>query len=95
MPGCGLLVSLVRRLLLDLHPYGINDSDRIFSLNYNQVARKLVLKLTVIFRHLVKGGSISGILEISRCYPCVEKSFSSDVGDYKPISITPHLSKVI
>ena len=34
------------------------------------------------------------MLEISRCCHCVKRS-SSDVGDYRPISITPLLSKVL
>ena len=43
----------IRRLLLDLDPYGGNDPDGMFPLFYKQVTRELTSKLAVIFRHLV------------------------------------------
>ena len=49
--------SFVRSLLLDLDPYGGNDSNGMLSLFNKQVAREPVSKLTVIFRYLVRGGS--------------------------------------
>ena len=49
------LSSFVRSLLLDRNPYGRNEPDGMLLLFYKQVARKLAHKVTVIFRHLVKG----------------------------------------
>ena len=46
--------NFIRSLLLKLDSCGGNDLDGMFSLLYKQVARKLVPKLAVIFRHLVK-----------------------------------------
>ena len=48
--------SFLQSLLLDLDPDCENDPDGMFSLFYNQVARKQAPKLTVIFRQMVKGG---------------------------------------
>ena len=80
--------SFVCRLPLD--PYGGNDSDRMFPHFCKQVAWELAPKLAVIFIHRFRGGSLRRRLA-KRIYP---KESSSDIGDYRHISITSVLSKV-
>ena len=52
----GFQSSSIHSLLLDLDPYGRNDSDGTFPHIYKQVARELAHMLAVIFKCLVKGG---------------------------------------
>ena len=61
---------------------------------YKQVARELVPKLAVIFRHLVRGGSFPACWRLADVVPVPKGSAFSDVSDFRPISITPVLSKV-
>ena len=84
----------VRSLLLDLDIYGRNDPDEMFPLFYKQVARNLVPKLAVIFNHLVKGGSFPACWRIADVDPETNESSSSDVEDYRPMSITSLLANV-
>ena len=65
--------SFIHSLLLDLDPYSGNNPDGMFLLFYKQVTRELAPKEAVILRHLFKGGGrFSGMLEVSRCYPCAK-----------------------
>ena len=50
--------------------------------------------MAVNFRRRVKGVSFSGMLKISRFFPVPKKSTSSNIGDYRAISVTSLLSKV-
>ena len=61
---------------------------------YKWVAFKLAPKLTVIFRHLDRGGSFLACWSLADVVPVTKESSFSDVGDYRPISITPVLLKV-
>ena len=87
------LSNFVGSLLLDLDPYGENDPDGMFTLFYNLVTRELVPKLAMNFRHLVTGGNISGCWRIADVAHVPKDSSTLDIGDYRPISITPALSK--
>ena len=58
------------------------------------MARKLAPKLTVVYRHLVKGSSFPECSRLADVVPVPKGSPSTDVGDYRPMSITPLLSKV-
>ena len=86
--------SFIRSLLLGLNPCGGNNLDGMFPLFYKQVARKLVSKLAVIFRHMVKRSSFPACWGLTDAVPVPKGSPFSDVGDYEPISIIPFLSKV-
>ena len=77
-------------MLLGLDPYGRNDSNGIFPLFYKQLVRELA----VSFRNLVKGSSFPAYWRLTDVVPMPKKSSSWKVGDYRPISITPVLSKV-
>ena len=54
----------------------------------------LARKLAAIFRHLVRGVSFSACCRLADVIPMTKESSSSDVADYRPILITPILSKV-
>ena len=58
------------------------------------MAWKLAHKCSVIFRHQVKGGSFPVSWRLADVVPVPIRSSSSDVGDYRPIFITPVLSMV-
>ena len=79
---------------LDLDPYGGCDLDGMIPLVYKQVARELAPKLTVIFRHQLMKGSFPACWRLANVVPVPKKFSSPHVGDYKPISNTPLLSKV-
>ena len=87
--------SFISRVLLELDPYVGNDSDRMFPLFYTQVAWELVPKLTIIFRHLVRGGRFPVCWRLDDVVPVAKGSVFSDIGDYRPPSITSVLSKVV
>ena len=86
--------SFIRSLLLDLDPYGENNPDGMFSFFYKPVARELALKFGCNFRHLVKGGSFPACWRIADVVPVPKRFLFSEVGDYRPISITPLLLKI-
>ena len=58
------------------------------------MTREMALKLAVIFRHQVNGGSFPACWTLADVVPVLNKSPASDVGDYRSISITPVQSKV-
>ena len=69
--------------------YGGNDPVGMFPLSSKQVARELAPKLTVIFRLLIKGDSCSTCWRLADVISVPKGSASSDVGDYRPVSIMP------
>ena len=86
--------SFVRSLVLDLYPYVGSDLDGMFPLFYKQVTRKLSPKLAVIFRHLVKRSRFPAYLRLADVVTVPKESPPSDIGDYRPLSITQLLSKI-
>ena len=66
----------------------------MFPLLYKQVAWELASQLAVIFRHMVWGSCFPACWRLADVVPVPKGSSSSDVGDYRPISVTPVLSKV-
>ena len=62
------------------------------SLFYKQVARELSPNLAIIFERLVKGGSFPAWWRLADVVPVPKESSSSDVGDYRYISIIYLLS---
>ena len=77
---------LISSLLLD--PYGENDHGGTFLLLYKPVTRELAPKLAVIFKHLVKGDSLSACWRRSDVALMPNGSPSSAFEAYKPIPIT-------
>ena len=85
----------IKDLLLDLDAYGGVDPNGIFPLFLKNNADYLAPKLAVIFRKLVRRGSFCRCWRIGDITPlCKCGSGSSCPSDYRPISITPILSKV-
>ena len=50
--------------------------------------------MAVIFRHLVREGSVSACWRLADVISVAKKPLSSDVGGYRTFSITPVLTKV-
>ena len=69
----------------------IMEYSRFFS---KQVAREVTHNLAVILRHLVRGGSFPACCRLAHVVSVPKESYSSGVRSYRPISITPVLSKV-
>ena len=86
--------SEVRRLLLDLDPYGGSDTLGMFPLFLKRTADFLAPRLSVVFRWLVRLGSFPACWRQANVTPIPKGPPSSSVANYRPISITPVLSKV-
>ena len=86
--------SEVRRLLLDLDPYGGTDPLGMFILFLKRTADVIAPRLTVVFRRLVRLGSFPACWRQANVTPVPKGPPSSSVANYRPISITSVLSKV-
>ena len=83
--------SEVRRLLSDLDPYGGTDPLGGFPLF---LKRGYGLRLSVVFRQLVRLGSSPACWGQANVTPIPKGPPSSSVANYRPISITSVLSRV-
>ena len=87
--------SEVRRLLLDLDPYGGTDTLGMFPLFLKRTADVMAPRLSVVFRRLVRLGSFPACWRHTNVTPIPKGPLSSSVANYyRPISITSVLSKV-
>ena len=86
--------SEVRRLLLDLDPYGGSDPLGLFPLFLKRTGDVLAPRLSVVFRRLVRLGSFPACWRQANVAPIPKGPPSSSVANYRPISITSVLSKV-
>ena len=86
--------SEVRRLLLDLDPCGGTDPLGMFPLFLKRTADILAPRLSVVFRRLLRLGSFPACWRQANVTPIPKGPPSSSVANYRPISITPVLSKV-
>ena len=86
--------SEVRRLLLDLDPYGGTDPLGMFPLFLKITADVMAPRLSVVFRWLVRLGSFPAFWRQANVTPIPKGPPSSSVDNYRPISITSVLSKV-
>ena len=84
----------VRRLLLDLDPYGITDQLGMFPLFLKRTADVMAPRLSVVFRQLVRLGSFRAYWRQANVTPIPKGAPSFSVANYRPISITSVLSKV-
>ena len=86
--------SVLRRLLLDLDSYGGVDPLGVSHLFFKMVADIVATKLSDNFRRLIRSGSFpvcwrsANVAVVPKGPPSMEKE------NYRPISITPILSKV-
>ena len=86
--------SEVRRLLLDLDPYGGINPMGMFPLFLKRTADVMAPRLRVVFRRLVRLGSFLACWRQSNVTPFPKGPPASSVANYRPISITSVLSKV-
>ena len=84
----------VKRFLLDLDSYGGTDQLGMFSLFLKRTAEVLPPHLTVVFRWLLRLGSFPVCWRMANVIPIIKGPPSSSGSNYKPISLTPILSKV-
>ena len=85
----------VKTLLLDLDAYGGAGPDGIFPLFLKKAADVLSPKVAVILRKLARAGNFSLCWRVGNVSPLSKcGSGSSCPSDYRPITITPILSKV-
>ena len=86
--------SEVRRLLLDLDPYGGTDPLGMFPLCLKRTAGVMAPRLSVVFRRSVRLVSFLACWRQANATPIPKGPRSSSVANYRPISITSVLSKV-
>ena len=85
----------VRRLLVDLDPYGGGLFFwPLFPLFLRRTADVMALRLSVVFRRLVRLGSFPPCWRQANVTRILKGPPSSSVANYRPISITSALSKV-
>ena len=84
----------MRRLLLDLDPYGGTDSFGMFPLFLKRTADVMAPRFSVVFWRLVRLGSFPAFWRQANVTPIPKGPPSSSVVNYRPISITSVLSKV-
>jgi hypothetical protein len=84
----------VLKLLLGLDSYGGVDPLGFFPLFFKEIAPVFASKLSVIFRCLLRAGSFPACWRCADVVPIPKGMVSSMPKDYRPISITPVLSKV-
>ena len=80
--------SEVRRLLLDLDPYGGTDPLGMFPIFLQRTADDMALRLSVVFRRLVRLGSFLACLGQANVTLIPKGPSSSSVANYRLISIT-------
>ena len=84
----------MRRLLLDLDPYGGTDPLGMFPLFLKRTADVMASRPSVVFRRLVRLGSFPACWRQANVTPIPKGPPSSSVANYRPIFITSVLSKV-
>ena len=82
----------VRRLLLDLDPYGGTDPLCMFPLFLKRTADVMASRLSVVFRRLVRLGSFRLCWRQANVTPIPKGPPCSSVANYRPISIISVLS---
>ena len=86
--------SEVRRIFLDLDPYGGTDPLNMFPPFLERTADDLALSLSVVFLRLVRLGSFQACCRQANVTPIPKGPSSYSVANCRPISITSVLSKV-
>ena len=84
----------VFRLLSELDPHGGTDPLGFFPLFFKRLAVVLAPKLSVLFRTLLRRGEFPPSWCVANVVPIPKGSATAHASDYRPISITPVLSKV-
>ena len=85
----------MNRLLLYLDSFGGTDSLGMFSLFLKKTGEVLALRLAVVFRRLLRLGSFPVFWRVANVTPIQKGPPSSSGSNYRQISLTPILSKVL
>ena len=85
---------MVKRLLLDLYSYGCTDPFGMFPLFLKKTAEILAPLLAVVFRRLLRLGNFPVCWRVANVIPIPKAPPSSSAFNFRPISLTPILSKV-
>ena len=86
--------SLILTFLKELDSHGGTDPVGFFPLFYKEIAPVLAPKLSVIFRKLLRLGLFPDCWKTANITPVPKGPISQTPSNYRPISITPALSKV-
>ena len=84
----------VRRLLLDLDPYGGTDPLGMFPIFLKRITDVMAPRLSVVFRRLVRLGSFLACWRQANVTPILKDPLSSSVANYRSISMTSVMSYV-
>ena len=84
----------VKRLLLDLDSNGGTDPLGMFPLFLKKTAVVLAPRLAVVFQRLLRLGSCPVCCRVANVTPIPKGPPSSSASNYRPIYLTPILSKV-
>ena len=85
----------IKKLMLEVDPYGGAGPDGIFPLFLKETADIFAPKIAVIFRKLARAGKFSLCWRTANVTPISKTvTATSSPPNYRPISITPILSKV-
>ena len=82
------------RILTSLDPYGGTDPSGVFPLVLKKVAGVMAGPLASVFRIMLQRGSFPSCWRVSHVTPVPKSPNSPFAKEYRPISITPVLSKV-
>ena len=84
----------MERLLLDVNSYGGTDPLGMFTLFWKKTAVVLAPCLAVVFWWLLRLGSFPVCWRVANVTPIPKSPPSSSASNYRPISLTPILSKI-
>ena len=84
----------VRKFLADLDADGGSDPLGFFPLFFKRISRILAPKASRLFRFLLRSGSFPKAWRCANIIPIPKGPVSDSCSEYRPISITPVLSKV-
>ena len=86
--------SEICRLIENLDSYGGTDPSGVFPLVFKKIAREIAKPLASVFRCILRSGSFPLCWRKAVVTAIPKGSPSPTVSDYRPISITPVLSKI-
>ena len=88
LPAFAFRSRVVRRLLLELDPYGGTDPFGMCPLFLKKTADVMAPRLSVVFRRFVRLGSFLPCWRQANATPIPKGPPSSSVANYRPISVT-------
>ena len=86
--------SELKKILDDLDAHGSVDPNGLFPSLFKRFSSILAPKLAVLFRLTIQSGAFPNCWKIASITPIPKEGASCNAKDYRPISITPILSKV-